>query len=249
MTDPGFNNPTPQFGTAEYAATPTDACRFCHQSVGPTYYRLNDAMVCPSCFEKVRGERAQDSHAAFVRGITAGVGAAVLGLIVYAAIAIIMQGWVISIMSIGVGWLIGSAMMKFSNGVGGRRYQIAAVLLTYAAVSMAAIPIGLYEIYNRPKTEQQKLAEEQRQLEKESGKQSQEPEPAPVRRKVSISGFMGRLALLGLASPFYQLREDPGWGAMGLIILFVGMRYAWRIAAGRPLAINGPFQNSPPSLR
>jgi len=251
MIDPRFRSPTPQSGTAEYAGTPTgDRCRLCQQPIGATYYRVNDGMMCPSCAEKAQRERAQDSHAAFVRGITAGVGAAVLGLIGFAAIAIILQGWVISYMSIGVGWLVAVAMMKFSGGVGGRRYQIAAALLTYAAVSMAAIPIGLYEVYNnRPKqTEQQKLAAEQQQLEKESDSGSQGPARAPVRVRpsVSLGLFLGRLAMLGLASPFYQLRDDPFWGVMGLLILFFGMRVAWKIAAGRSIEINGPFENSPP---
>jgi hypothetical protein len=251
MNDPGLSSSTPQFGTAEYVATPSnDRCRFCQQPIGSTYYRLNDGMVCPSCAEKMQRDRSQDSHAAFVRGITAGVGAAVLGLIAYATIAIILQGWVISYMSIGVGWLVASAMMKFSSGIGGRRYQIAAALLTYAAVSMAAVPIGIYQVYNhRPKqTEQQKLAEEQRQLEKENGQESQPaPEVQPVRTRPSLGVFVGRLALFGLASPFYQLRDDPFWGAMGLLILFFGMRIAWRMAAGRPFAINGPFANTPQS--
>jgi hypothetical protein len=263
MPDSDFSNPTPQFGTAEYGGpSRSDACRLCQQPIGSTYYRLNDGMVCPACFERIRSERAQDSHAAYVRGITAGVGAAVLGLIAYATIAIILQGWVISYMSIGVGWLIATAMMKFSNGVGGRRYQIAAALLTYAAVSMAAVPIGIYYAYNHPhhqQTEQQKLAAEQRQLEKDSGQLSKQPEndldqesapdPAPVRSRPTVGVFLGRLAMLGLASPFYELRDDPFWGAMGLLILFFGIKYAWRIAAGRPFVLNGPFDNSAQSLR
>jgi len=249
MTDLNLGTSTPQFGTAEYAGTPGgDRCRFCQQPIGATYYRLNDGMVCPSCAEKMQRERSQDSHAAFVRGITAGIGGALLGLIGYATIAIILQGWVISYMAIGVGWLVGMAMMKFSNGVGGRRYQIAAALLTYAAVSMAAVPIGIYEVYNnRPKqTEQQKLAEEQRQLEAESNPDSQAPAPQPARARpqLNLGRFLGRLAMLGLASPFYQLREDPFWGAMGLLILFIGIKFAWKITAGRPFEVNGPFENN-----
>ena len=67
-----------------------------------------------------------DNHAAFVRALAYGIGAAVAGLVGYALIAILLQGWVISYMSIGVGWIVGTAMIKGSNGVGGRRYQIAA---------------------------------------------------------------------------------------------------------------------------
>jgi len=112
MSDP-FNNPTPQFGTAEYAGKPgSDRCRFCQQPIAGRYYRTNDAMTCPACAEKMRREVAMDTHAAYVRALAAGIGAAVVGLIGYALIAILLQGWVISYMSIGVGWIVGTAMMK-----------------------------------------------------------------------------------------------------------------------------------------
>jgi hypothetical protein len=34
-------------------------------------------------------------------------------------------------------------------------------------------------------------------------------------------------------------------GLIGLVILFVGMRFAWRFTAARPLQIFGPFNNAP----
>ncbi len=253
MSD-SFSNPTPQFGTAEYAAKPgSNLCQFCQQPMGGTYYRVNEALACPGCAERMRTEIALDKHAAYVRALTYGIGAAVVGLMGYALIAILLQGWVISYMSIGVGWLVGTAMMKGSNGVGGRRYQIAAVLLTYAAVSMAAIPIWIHFAPERSQqTQQQKIAEEQRELERETGQQPTEPQPAPRAEKpqmslANVGAWLGRLAMLGLASPFIQLSGNPFWGAMGLLILFFGMRIAWRIAQGRPFGIYGPFVDSPPA--
>jgi hypothetical protein len=63
----------------------------------------------------------------------------------------------------------------------------------------------------------------------------------------NVGAWLGRLALLGLASPFIQLSGNGFWGAMGLLILFFGMRIAWRIAEGRPFGIHGPFANAPPT--
>jgi hypothetical protein len=213
MSD-SLNNPTPQFGTAEYATKPgSSRCQFCQQPLSGPYYRVNAAVACPGCAEKMRSEIATDKHAAYVRALTYGIGAAVVGLVGYAVIAILLQGWVISYMSIGVGWIVGTAMMKGSNGVGGRRYQIAAALLTYAAVSMAEVPIWIHFAH----------------------------EP------VNWGTWLGRAALMGLASPFTQLSGNLFWGAMGLLILFFGMRIAWRIAAGRPFGVYGPFANAPPA--
>ncbi len=248
----GFSqHPTPQFGKAEYGTEPaSNRCHYCQQPIAGTYYRVNDTISCPSCVASARSGRAADSHPAFVRALALGIGAAVLGMIAYAAIGIMTQGWVISIMSVGVGWLVGTAMMKGSNGVGGRRYQIAAALLTYAAVSTASVPMWIHFANQRKEqvqSQQQQLQEEQRQLENESGQQHP-PQPAqPPMNLAAVATWLARVALLGLASPFLRLANSPGWGAMGLLILFYGIRYAWQITAGQPFHIFGPFDNSSPS--
>jgi hypothetical protein len=144
MVDGTFNNPTPQFGTAEYLGSPGgDHCQFCHQPVAGNYYRANGAMACAGCAEKMRGELAKDTHAAYVRAIVFGVGAAILGMILYATFAIV-TGIVIGYASLAVGWLVGKAILKGSGGVTGRRYQITAVALTYIAVALARVPIWIH---------------------------------------------------------------------------------------------------------
>ncbi|HKR95402.1 MAG TPA: hypothetical protein VJW55_08580, partial [Candidatus Angelobacter sp.] len=50
-------------------------------------------------------------------------------------------------------------------------------------------------------------------------------------------------ALAGLASPFLEL-QNPVYGLIGLVILFVGIRIAWRLTQGRSAAIDGPFDNA-----
>jgi hypothetical protein len=253
MSD-SFNDAAPQFGTAEYAGkAASDRCRVCQQPLGGTYYQVNGSTVCPSCAEKLRNEMGMDQHAAYVRALAYGIGAAVLGLIGYALIAILLQGWVISYMSIGVGWIVGTAMMKGSNGAGGRRYQIAAAVLTYAAVSMAAIPIWIHfapERHQHRQAEEQKFEkEEQRKSGSQAGEQQPDAQPAPraERPHLSLGTWLGRVAILGLASPFIQLSGNFLWGAIGLLILFWGVRIAWRITAGRRFEISGPFADSPPA--
>ena len=244
MTDGGFNNPAPQFGTAEYVGSPGgDHCQFCHQPIAGIYYRLNGATACPSCAEKMRGELAKDTHAAFVRALLFGVGAAIAGMILYAVFEI-ATGLIIGYVSLAVGWMVGTAMMKGSNGVGGRRYQIAAALLTYAAVSLAAIPVWIHyarDHHRQTQSQQQKLKDEQRQLESEVGEKPKLPE----KPKVNLAAALGGLALLGLASPFLGVTSNPLSGLIGLFILFIGIRIAARITAGRPVQVFGPFSDTP----
>src|SRR5215467_4892264 len=138
------NQPVPQFATAEYAAS-GDVCKSCKQPIKGTYYRINGVLACERCTTELQSQIPKDNHAAFVRALLFGVGAAILGLILYATFGII-TGIEIGYVSLAVGWLIGKAMRKGSNGVGGRRYQIVAAGLTYAAVSMAAIPIYISQV-------------------------------------------------------------------------------------------------------
>jgi len=248
------SQPTPQFGKAEYVGDPgTDRCAACSQPILNEYYRVNGGMVCPTCVSNVQSTLPKDTHGAFMRAVLFGCGGALLGLIFYSAFGII-TGLVIGYLSLAVGYVVGKAMMMGSKGIGGRRYQIVAVLLTYAAVSTSAIPIAISMQLKQRQEQKQNLANEQRQVEKDSGQESSQapsaqskPEASSAPHpKVSFAAALGYLPLIGLASPFLELQESFG-GIIGLVILFVGIRIAWQITAAKLPEISGPFQNSPAS--
>jgi hypothetical protein len=154
--------------------------------------------------------------------------------------------------------MVAKAMMQGSKGVGGPRYQVAAALLTYAAVSLAAVPVIIHYASGHQRhaqAHQQSLADEQRQLEAESG-QSHRQRPLPQNQqtanqrppnqklpRMSAGAAIGKLALFGLASPFLEVMGNPFGGLIGLVILFVGIRIAVRITAGRPAEVFGPFDS------
>jgi hypothetical protein len=255
-------NPTPQFATAEYAAS-GEACKSCNQAISGTYYRVNGLLACDRCTMQLKSQIPQDSHSAFVRAIFFGIGAAIVGLIGYAAFGII-TGIEIGYISLAVGWLIGKAMHKGSHGVGGRRYQVLAALLTYAAVSMAAIPIAISQ-FNKHKADQPAQVKTapatpaapnstnpdgspaNGSTTDDSGATSGTAPPAAVAKpKINFFRAIASLALLGLASPFLEL-ADPFHGIIGLVILFVGMRFAWQQTGAPKLDILGPFQNKAPT--
>jgi hypothetical protein len=190
-------------------------------------------------------ELAPDTHGAFVRAISFGIGAAVLGMVLYATFAIV-TGIVIGYASLAVGWIIGKAMIQGSKGVGGRRYQIVAVLLTYAAVSTAAIPIWIHyagEHKQAKQTTQNQVASPERNGDAE------QLQGTPSASRPSFVVAIGTLVGLGLASPFLELSQDPVGGLIGLVILVVGMRFAWRFTAARAPDVSGPFENSPQLAR
>lgn len=242
MPDSNYPKPTPQFTTAEYAGSPGgDRCAACNQPITARYYRVNGRIACEGCTERLKQSLPQDSHAAYVRGLIFGIGAAIIGLALYAGFTIVTHFY-IGYVSLAVGWLIGKAMLMGSKGAGGRRYQITAVLLTYAAVSLAAIPIALAdrsESTTKPpaqSTQQQPSADGQTS-------QSEEGSAEPAAPSKGLGSILLTLALIGLASPFLEL-QDPFHGLIGLVILFVGIRIAWRLTQGRSANIDGPFDNA-----
>lgn len=255
MADSGFGNPTPQFGTAEYAPKPgTDVCQSCNQAIAGQYYRVNGSLACARCVDQLKTQIPKDTHAAFVRGLTFGFGGAILGLILYSGFSII-TGIEIGYVALAVGWIIAKAIKLGSRGIGGRRYQVAAIAFTYAAVSMAAVPIYLYQV-NKEKPQKQAQTQTTPSDDADDASSSQNSSPSstntpsqhasPAKPKMSILKAFGLLALVGLASPFLEL-ENPLNGALGLIILLVGMNIAWKLAAGPKIEILGPFAATAPA--
>jgi hypothetical protein len=238
-----FHPPPPQFGTVEYVGSPgSEHCQFCQQPIAGEYYRLNGAMVCRDCAEKARSEPAKDRHADYARALFYGVGAAIAGLILYATFEI-QTGIIIGYLSLAVGWMVGKAMRHGSNGHGGRRYQITAALLTYAAVSLAAIPVMIHYAGRQRQTQSASKQPPRADEPSEGEKESSRSETAPA---AEAAGNMGKawlqLAFLGLASPLLEL-ADPLHGVIGLFILFIGIRIAWQTTRETWPALEGPFES------
>jgi hypothetical protein len=243
----------PQFGTAEYKVTSgAETCKSCKQAVTDSYYRVNGMLACERCVGQLKGQIPKDTHAAFVRGITFGIGGAVIGLVLYSTFSII-TGIVLGYISLAVGWIIAKAIKMGSGGIGGRRYQIAAAALTYAAVSMAAIPIYISQM-NKGKTQSAPQVQTAPSAADPANSNQDQPGASPTpssqrgssgKPKMNLAAALGMMALLGLASPFLEL-QDPVHGAIGLVILFVGINIAWRMTAGLKLDILGPFAASAP---
>jgi hypothetical protein len=141
---------------------------------------------------------AASGMSAFPLALLFGAVAAVVGSIGYALVG--LTGFMVSIVAIGVAWLIAKAMLTASGGVGGRPYQIAAVVLTYFAVSCGELIHPLWTVVEKG---------------------------VPILRLLPV--FL-KYALLG---PFLELQDGIN-GVLGLIILGIGIRAAWKMAAGGP---------------
>ena len=237
-----MSSDAPQFATAEYSnKTPETVCKACAQKISGAYYRVNGVPACTSCAQRLKDQLPQDSHQAFVRGVLLGIGGAIVGFGIYVAFAL-SSGWMVGYISLLVGYLVGKAIALGSGGVGGRRYQVVAVLLTYMAVSLAAVPIAISQHMKARSAQQRAQVHDDATAQGTAQPQASGTGTAPAPRK-SVAETVGVLVLLGLASPFLEMVE-PMHGIIGLIILLVGVQIAWKITAARKLDIAGPINES-----
>jgi hypothetical protein len=213
-----------QFQKAEFADN-APRCTACKLGFGSEFFQLAGQNICPACADLVRKNQEHPSNSAVARGLLYGAGAALVCFIGYAAI-IMITGMSLALVAILVGYLVGSAVRKGSRGLSGRRCQIAAVALTYLAITFSYIPAGIRE------------AMKQDTAAKTEARQSKAGEPP---KEGSL--FVAILALSGVAIVFPFLALGDGFsGILGLLIIGLGLQRAWRLTARDERLLTGPFQ-------
>jgi hypothetical protein len=181
-------------------------CALCGSPIYHEFYRVNMKQACAKCGVAARSGGMQESASAFRDGVLYGGFVAALVMFLYAGFTIVTHLY-LGYLAVGIGWLVGKGMMKGSKDVGGPRYQIWAVILTYFSISLAAVLIRVANF--------------------------------AAAGDMSWGKELFSLVLWGVLSPILYL-QYPLFGFIGLVLLLVGMRTAWRITAERSLIVEGP---------
>lgn len=100
-------------------------------------------MSCAACAERIRAAVAKSQSSSYPFALVCGVGAAFVGMFLNAAF-FVATSWIVSLPALAVGWMVGMAVRKGAGGTGGKNYQITAAFLTYLAISMSSLPVGLH---------------------------------------------------------------------------------------------------------
>ena len=146
-----------------------------------------------------------DTRQAFARALRYGAVNAAIGCALFALVG----HWVmLGLVSIVVGIMVGNGMMRGSGGVGGRKYQWAAVVLTYFAVSFASTLDLFWALAQK----------------------GHGPGAFLARHPIVV-------VLYALLGPFMELMVSFGYGLLGLAILFFGLQAAWKATRGGPEAV------------
>src|ERR1017187_5028621 len=202
-------------------------CAACKQPVGDTFYQAQSHVVCPPCAARIQAAQQAAPPLSLMRAALYGGGAALGGCAIYALVAIVLHAE-IGIIAILVGWMVGKAIRHASYGRGGRPQQILAVVLTYFAITTSYIPVIVYHLAKDPPRVEQQQAPAQ-------------GAPAEARPRPNVSGLALYLLMLAAVAPFLQLTSGFG-GLISVFILFIGLRYAWKLTERREIALAGPYQ-------
>jgi hypothetical protein len=164
-----------------------DICTCCGQPVAQYYFRVNGAMHCMPCAKVMKDASPEDAASSYKRAVLFGAIAALVAFVFYSVFGL-ATGWLPGYFAFFAGYAIAKLMMVGSRKIGGRRYQVTAVFLTYMALSLSAIPITIGEQARwraavRAQQSSGDLAQEQQRLEQEFGAGGNAQSPSNARQR------------------------------------------------------------------
>jgi hypothetical protein len=170
-----------------------------------------------------------------------GLGAALAGCALYATVAIV-TGLEIGLIAIVVGFMVGKAIRRGSNGLGGRPRQVMAVVLTYFAITTSYIPVFIHQTMKAPRPEQQSA---QSAPGSNPAAQPSVVSPESHAAPMSVGKAVFVLLMIAAAAPFLSLGEGLG-ALISLFIIFIGLQQAWKLTARSDILIMGPYEVEAP---
>jgi DNA-directed RNA polymerase subunit RPC12/RpoP len=208
-------------------------CAACGATIDTEYYQINGHVACASC--RSRAVASAETPRGIKPLVTAGLfglGAGIVGAIIYFAV-IALLNLEIGIVAILIGYMVGYAVRRGIHGRGGRRFQVLAVALTYAAIAMAYTPIGMKgALENTPVSANVSAAG--------SSENAASTQAGNEEGNVffALAAVFALIAILPVLVVFSSL---PGSLISGVII-FVGLAQAWRMTGVPQLQIFGPYR-------
>ncbi|HXF95653.1 MAG TPA: hypothetical protein VNI61_06080 [Gemmatimonadales bacterium] len=204
-------------------------CARCGQSLGACYYEVNGRLTCDACKAALEAEReAGTSVGRLVRATLLGALAAGAGFGLYYAILTFI-GMELSLVSLIVGVMVGSAVKRGSSGRGGRVYQALAVFLTYSVIVASYAPFVVQAA--REGTPAPAVPA--------SGVPTAADTTAAARPGAgpAVLGVLVALAVL-YAAPVVAGVDN----VLALIIILIGLAVAWKTAERSPFVVTGPYR-------
>jgi hypothetical protein len=210
-------------------------CAACQRPISDSYFEVDGKVVCASCRRIVeddwnRGGSAGRFAKALGLGLLAMIGCSIVW---YAVLKLTDSQW--GILAVVVGFVVGGAVRKGSNGRGGWRYQALAIFLTYTAIVSSYVPLIIQGIRAKAgQVSDQATAQPDSLVKKESAKAAATEPPGLGAFAIAIVMLLGFL----YATPFLAGLQN----AIGILIIGFALYEAWKLNKKAELRITGPYQ-------
>jgi hypothetical protein len=227
------------------ASTLAVICAVCQTSIETEYFDINGSVVCSRC--RTAAESAATTPRGIVPLMTAGVfglGAGLVGAVIYYAVMAIAN-LEIGIVAILIGYMVGYAVRRGARGRGGRRFQVLAVVLTYASIALAYSPMLFKQVLDTNRSARTALSATTSSSSNTTptaaathGERGATTKPSGGRVLLSLvflAAFIAALPVLGIIGSF-------PFGLISAFIIFIGMKQAWTMTGVTRLQILGPYR-------
>ena len=230
------------------------ACAHCATALVNYYYDVNGHTVCERCRYAIEAKLTGGSPSRrFLMAFGAGLGAAILGALVYYGV-VALTGYEIGLIAIAVGYGVGTAVRWGSGGRGGRGYQILAVALTYLAIVSTYIPYIIQGI-RQARTEASDVIKTDSSTTVTAGTPESTATPASASTSSATAPAQpaappgpGRIIMaIGLLLVFAAVAPFLGGAQniIGIFIIAIGLWEAWKLTAKAEIIISGPHSLAP----
>jgi hypothetical protein len=224
------------------------ACGNCRGALVNQYFQANGILVCERCIGGLQQwmNGTGTSAGRFFKAVLFGLGAALLGALGYG----LWMGTTNSefaLVTIAIGWLVGKAVRRGSGNRGGWRYGLLAVVLTYLAISLSFLGVGISQMRSEgpSATSATGIAKKANEAVGASTSSSgTKAETASLETPAAAkagqpSGFLVAvltLAAFAISMPVLSASES----ILSLVITGFGLWQAWSVNRAVKLQVTGP---------
>lgn len=237
---------------ASSAETAAVVCSVCGSTIRREYWSVNGAPACGVCANAAqRGASARPGAAVTLRAVLFGLGAAIVGAIIYYAVIAITE-FEIGIVAILTGYIVGWALHRGAGGRGSRPLQLAGAALVYFSVALAYTPFAIKGAADSAETSAATASADSISAASSpaSAVEATDSEGAEVAAagdtiaasEMSLGVALGGLLLLVLSLPVLVIAGSMPSGLISALIIFIGMQQAWKMTAARALEVSGPYR-------
>ena len=242
-----------QFNEAEYSAPTTGGvnCAACGVGIADQYFQVNGAILCERCSTLVKTQLTGGvTFFRFFKACIFGLAASFAGFLIYFGI-LKLTGFEIGLISILVGYMVGAAVRRGSDGRGGILFQAIAVCCTYLAIAASYSALVVPQFIEQMKNDKAAAAQQQKAevAEKVVDPQAENapnaepknaPKDEPVQQKeitpLEVAMAVGIILAIMLALPILAGFSQP----IGLLIVAFALWEAFKLNRKVNLVITGP---------